>query len=55
MQERDEEQNGVTGVRGLAASTVVAAVTFAAVDLVWLGFIARDLYVEQLGPLVRYV
>ena len=41
-------------MRGLAASAVVAAVTFAAVDLVWLGFIARDLYFEQIGQLLRY-
>ena len=54
MQDR-EKQNGVTGVRGLAASAVVAAVTFIAVDLVWLGFIVRDLYVEQIGHLLRYV
>ena len=54
MQDR-EKQNGVTGVRGLVASAVVAAVTFIAVDLVWLGFIVRDLYVEQIGHLLRYV
>ena len=47
------DTNGVTGVGGLAASTVVAAITFAVVDLVWLGFIARDIYFEQVGHLLR--
>ena len=51
--EEQAETKGVSGVRGLAASAIVAAITFAAVDLVWLGFIARDLYLEQVGHLVR--
>ena len=41
------ESFGVSaGAEGLFASAVVAAVTFTAVDVAWLGFIARDLYVE---------
>ena len=47
------DTNGVTGVGGLAASAVVAAITFAVLDLVWLGFIARDIYFEQVGHLLR--
>ena len=32
---------------------IVATITFFAIDLVWLGFIARNFYFDQLGNLAR--
>ena len=52
-EEEYAKTNGVTGVGRVVASTVAAAVTIGAMDLVWLGFIAGDLFREQIGHLLR--
>lgn len=38
---------------GFATSYVAALISFVAIDFVWLGFVARQFYVSQLGTLMR--
>ena len=39
--------------RALAAATLATAATMVALDLAWLGVVARGLYASALGPLMR--
>ena len=52
-EEEHAKTNVVIGVGGVVASTVAATVTIGVMDLVWLGFIAGDLFREQIGHLLR--
>ena len=37
----------------MIATYIVSLLVFLAIDAVWLGFIARDFFVSQMGPLLR--
>ena len=42
----------VRGARGWAAAAVVAALTMAGVDVVWIGFVAKGLFEREIGHLL---
>ncbi len=37
----------------MIATYIVSLLVFLAIDAIWLGFIARDFFVTQMGPLLR--
>ena len=40
-------------VKDMIATYVVSLLVFLVLDAIWLGFIARDFFVQQMGPLLR--
>ena len=42
----------VRGARGWVAAAVVAALTMAGVDVVWIGFVAKGLFQREIGHLL---
>ena len=57
MGDHDEDRVGsrgpaVRGVRGWTVAALVAALTMAGVDVVWLGFVAKGLFQKEIGHLL---